>query len=116
MDSNTREGYLRANLDEDLEDPEKSGIRVSRSYLSVMPYSTPTMSIPSCCSPPKPLVGKVGVMCQNLQAPVLRWQYLLLEHQSLTMYLRPVAVSAPVASRLRNLDSHIVRQASRCLI
>jgi hypothetical protein len=50
----------------------------------------------------KPLVGKVGVAYQNLLAPVLRWQYLLLEHQSLTMYLWPVAVSAPVASTLRN--------------
>jgi hypothetical protein len=75
-----------------------------------------TVSIPSCCSQPKPLVGKMGVAYQNLQAPVWRWQCILLEHQSLTMYLRPVAVSPPVASTLRNLDSHIVRQASRCLI
>ena len=80
MDSNTGEDNPRANLDEDLEDPEKSGIRVSRSYLSAMPCSTPTVSIPSCCSPPKPLVGKIGVACQNLQAPVLPWQCILLEH------------------------------------
>ena len=64
----------------------------------------------------KPSVGKMAVAYQNLQAPVLRWQYILLEHQSLTMYLRPVAVSAPVASTLRNLNSHKVWLASGCLI
>jgi hypothetical protein len=57
-----------------------------------------------------------GCRVSEPQAPVSRWQCILLEHQSLTMYLRPVAVSPPVASTLRNLDSHIGRQASRCLI